>query len=327
MGLVARETAPSKPPLETTELHDRMQNEYDRAPMDHESQEKSDLHDTSIPHSSSSPWIDSSDDWSHHSTPEPQEHRPHELSPELSFQITGAIEQLNRLASAIQRLGNLIRHEKADKTLVLTDYADFTKSLKFYLARKLLSRTEEGMSILQSESFSHTEDSTKSILIGEALDLRQRLVTTTLISVQDRLIKGNLKRRHRILHAKSHADIYQTVQKATFPDGEFWSSEDPAEGSRMSQAKDSRPASDLEAEEFRVQPSGLPTATGTSGVVSQPSFAPQSQSSAAALPQSATGATVDFPWPPLTDSDASNFQCPCCFHILDGTYSDNDTWR
>ncbi len=134
-------------------------------------------------------------------------------SSEISFRLIGAIDQLERLAIVIKGSGSLADHGEADEALVIDEYADFIQSLQLYLLKRLMSHNKDGMAVLSSASYPYSRDLAKSISTEEALRLRQRPITPTVISVQDRLIKGNVQRRNRILYARRNANVLVRDQR------------------------------------------------------------------------------------------------------------------
>ena len=252
------------------------------------------------------------------------------MSPEQQQNIVKVIDQLNRLSVAIRRSGNRMRYEKADRCLQMDKYADFHDSLNFLFALKVLKSSEEGRTILRSKPPTNFDEPTDSFSMQGMLTLRRRLVHPVLLSIQERLIDLNIKRRHRIIYAKDHSSRIATERKTQ--------STVPAElGQRMQFArKESSQVRQAEAQDSFIgaiverpqdQCKETLAATSATGVGSQLAGIPQPQSSLAPTQVTATGSMVEFPRPPNIRQDASIFQCPFCCITLDEKYSKKARWR
>ena len=216
-------------------------------------------------------------------------------SSEISFRLIGAIDQLERLAIVIKGSGSLADHGEADEALVIDEYADFIQSLQLYLLKRLMSHNKEGMAVLSSASYPYSRDLAKSISTEEALRLRQRPITPTVISVQDRLIKGNVQRRNRILYARRNANVLVRDQRVQ---EECLMYERVLPSINLAESKVEEP----------LLESGtpvLPSATAAIEVDSTFDFSLRPRSPNITVPETAAGATVNFPRPPLRDNNTS----------------------
>lgn len=293
-------------------------------------QDEANSADTSSSSGSCSTWSDFSNDQLGDGDLDTQGCASHGLRSELSRQITGVIDQLNRLSTAIRRSGSVMRYEKADLSLAISGHLDFISSLHFYLAREVLSHNPHGMSLLRSKSFSGPRQSLKSISVEEALRFRQDLIGHTLRSVQDRLITANVKRRNRILYARRRAEKMVEslgMQSETSPSVKVSIPLALNRGPQIQQAILPQPNFGPEERRAQTKAPGAPgTATTATGVGSQLN-ASHLRSSVASGKLTRTGAATEFPRTPWRDRGTSIFQCPYCYDTMDRKYSERARWR
>lgn len=249
---------------------------------------------------------------------------------EISTRINRIMDQLNRLSMAIRRSGNVIRYEKADRSLKLEEYAEFINTLHFLLARKIKGHNEEEKTaVLRSGLLPDPKQLTKTITIEEVLQLRQMLTDPVLLSIQDRLIRINVKRRNRIFCARDRSErmtsqysnqarslIHTQTQDASAPGGLRLPHDNSLE--RGNEPHNKQP---------KEQSTRTLVASSATGLGSQLARPPQPPNSAAPTKTTTTGADIGFPRPPHRQHDASLFQCPYCYITLDKKYSEKRRWR
>ncbi|KAH7311136.1 hypothetical protein BKA65DRAFT_356292, partial [Rhexocercosporidium sp. MPI-PUGE-AT-0058] len=152
------------------------------------------------------PWSDFSDDNTEISESEPA-HPKGPYSTEVN-DIAATIDQLCRISILIRRSGAKFRFRRADLSRKDEDYKDLKSHLQFLI---LLAQEE-----IKTEYWTSTDYENLS---QRVLDVSQ------LTIVQNRLVKANIIRRHRICHATRHV----ALSGAEIPDP------DPAAEQRQSE--------------------------------------------------------------------------------------------
>ena len=277
--------------------------------------------------SSYSPWSDSSNEEAVDPNSNMQESIYQQPFLDLAKQIIEYLDLLNSLSVAIRRSGTAMRYEKADKSLQISEYTDIIRSLNFYLARKVLNHNKEGITLLRAKSDSGFGSPCNSISIDEALDVRQRLVDPAMISVQDRLVFANVRRRHRIMYARRHAE--KMIQSEDFH-SEAPPHLDATLAIALKQSGHTHQSTNTpsvpEPQEPRAQSKIPRTATTATGLGSQFNALPP-RHNMASTKVTTTGISVVFPRAPRTNPNTSFFQCPYCFLTLDKKYTGKTRWR
>lgn len=217
--------------------------------------------------------------------------------------------QLARIAVAIRRSGVRSRLQKADSSFKIEEHNE----LKDHLQAVVLYRP--GMS---SAEFNKSKPD----------------------EVQRRLIKCNLRRRHRFLYMQRHAGELERVRPAlksiervpkVSHRGELHTQKQGDSASQRSANSPQANTKSITSAQPPLRTRGASEKAGTTAsAMSEPvTFAQEPSPSQAAPTQvSATATKIDYPWPPLeAQKGALSFQCPCCCQTLPAMMARGNHWK
>jgi hypothetical protein len=220
-----------------------------------------------------------------------------------AMRTTDAIlSQLARIAVAIRRSGTRSRLHKADQSFRAKEH----KVLEDHLRAVVLYR----LGILLAE-FDKSEPD----------------------KVQQRLIRCNLRRRHRFIYAQRHAGELERVRQAPKPTEMVARISQKAErhtlnpGDRASRRVENVPQADAN---LSAQPGASEKTGTTASAISESHALPKDPilSQTAPTQVSATATRIDYPRPPLeAQKGALSFQCPCCCQTFPAMIAKDSHWK
>ena len=217
--------------------------------------------------------------------------------------------QLARIAVAIRRSGARSRLQKADHSF-------------------------------RAEEHKELEDHLKAIVLSRPAMLLAEYNKSEPDKVQRRLIRCNLRRRHRFIYAQHHAVKIEQVRPApksteqvaivsqnegrhVLKSGDFTS-----QRTTYTPQANTKP---IVSAQRAAGPPGTSEKTRTTVSAISESFAlPQDPTPSQAAPTqaSATATKVDYPWPPLeAQKGALLFQCPCCCQTFPAMMAKGNRWK
>ncbi|KAH6714000.1 hypothetical protein BKA61DRAFT_54382 [Leptodontidium sp. MPI-SDFR-AT-0119] len=242
------------------------------------------------------------------------------LLTESKRNVEMTLDQLARLSVLIRKSGSRFRHQKADRTLNFQSLPQELQILRDGLTEVVL--------LYQDGPERRLVDGLRQGVFQKRISLSILIVIRAwflnparLTSIQERLIRANIRRRNRFAYAYDRAKEDRTdfqVPPEQFP------------------ATPERPIPEKEVPQPVDAPSTAPISTSTPKPESRNDDTSKSATDLGSkftlkkirgsatmsvdTRMSATAATLDYPQPPRVEPDRRTFQCPYCQHTLPRDY-------